>query len=269
MMPGSVKSATPRFRAIVLAGERPGGGKLAREFRVPAGVMVEVAGKPSLERVMRAIENSGYADAGITCGPPEAAVAGDAALQELLTSPWRWLQPASGPAASALTAVEALDHFPTLLTAGDHALLTPGMVDTFCRQASLADDADTVVGLVPHARVQSAWPESRRTVLRFADGGYCGANLFAVLSPRGKLALAFWQQVENDRKRPWRIAWRLGIKALLRYLLRRSTLEEALDLLSERAGCRVRHVLLDDPRAAVDVDSLADQRLAERILSAN
>ena len=117
------------------------------------------------------------------------------------------------------------------------------------------------------ARARSAF--CLRTTLKFADGGYCGANLFAILSPPGSEALTFWRQVENDCKRPWRIARRLGISALLRYLFRRSTLEEALTLLSEKAGCRVRHVILDNPRAAVDVDTVADQQLAEKILSGN
>ena len=262
-----MKSAASQFRAIVLAGERPGGSPLAREFCVSAGVMVPVAGRPSLARVMQAVENSRAVECGIVCGPPEAAVTLDDSLRALLTSPWQWLAPAAGPAASALASVEALDHFPTLLTTGDHALLTHGIVDAFCREALLTLGADIVIGLVPYPLVRAAWPESRRTVLKFADGGYCGANLFAVLSPRGSQALSFWQRVENERKRPWRIARRLGLTALLSYLFRRNTLEEALDLLSQKAGCRIRHVLLDDPRAAVDVDSLADQRLAERILS--
>lgn len=230
--------------------------------------MVPVAGRPCLGRVMQAIDDSGEAAGGVICGPDTDTVGRDPQLQQLLDTPSHtWIKPATGPAASALASVEAMDHFPALLTSGDHALLTPGTVDAFCRQASLASGADMVIGLVPYALVNAAWPESRRTVLNFADGGYCGANLFAVLSPRGSKALSFWQQVENDRKRPWRIARRLGISALLSYLFRRVTLEEALALLSEEAGCRIRHVLLDDPRAAVDVDSVADQQLAERILS--
>jgi hypothetical protein len=230
--------------------------------------MIPVAEIPSLERVLQALDTSKSVAGGVVCGPASDVMERDAELRMLLSNPLhQWLEPAAGPAASAAAAVRELNHFPVLLTTGDHALLTPGIVDAFCHQAALGRDADIVIGLVPHRLVKAAWPESRRTVLKFADGGYCGANLFAVLSPHGSKALAFWQQVENDRKRPWRIARRLGITALLRYLFRRSTLEEALKLLSEKAGCTVRHVLLDDPRAAVDVDSAADQRLAEKILS--
>jgi hypothetical protein len=34
----------------------------------------------------------------------------------------------------------------------------------------------------------------------------------------------------------------------------------------ERAGCRIEHVEILNPRAAVDVDSVADHALAEQIL---
>jgi hypothetical protein len=53
---------------------------------------------------------------------------------------------------------------------------------------------------------------------------------------------------------------------LLRCALRRVSLEQALQHLSWRCGCTVRHVKIDSARAAVDVDSVADRDLAQRIL---
>jgi molybdopterin-guanine dinucleotide biosynthesis protein A len=258
------------YRSVVLAGERPGRNHLARRFGASAGVMVPVAGKPCLERVLHAIEGSRLVGGGIVCGPAADVVRSDAGLRKLLRNPaHHWLEPAAGPAASALAAVRKLDRYPLLLTTGDHALLTPAIVDDFCRQAQAQRRAHIVIGLVAYERVRSAWPQSQRTVLKFADGGYCGANLFAVLSPRSSKALTFWQQMENDRKHPLKIARRLGFGTLLRYVFGRLPLEDALRLLSEKAGCRIGHVLLDEPRAAIDVDSAADQRLAEKILSAD
>jgi len=259
---------TPTFHSVVLAGERPDGSPLARRFDVSAGVMVPVAGKPCLERVMHAIEGSHLVGGGIVCGPAASAARGDAGLRKLLRAPaHHWLEPAAGPAASAFAAVRKLDRYPLLLTTGDHALLTAAIIDDFCRQAQAQRRAHIVIGLVPYERVRSAWPQSQRTVLKFSDGGYCGANLFAILSPRGSKALPFWRQVESDRKHPLKIARHFGFGTLLRYTFGRLSMTDALRMLSERAGCRIGHVLLDEPRAAVDVDSVADQRLAEKILS--
>ena len=240
---------------------------MARRFDASAGVMVPVAGKPCLERVLHAIEGRHLVGGGIVCGPAADVVRGDAGLRKLLRNPvHHWLEPAAGPAASAFTAVQKLDRYPLLLTTGDHALLTPAIIDDFCHKAQAQRRAHIVIGLVPYEHVRAAWPQSQRTVLKFADGNYCGANLFAILSPRGRKALTFWRKVENDRKHPLKIARRFGFGTLLRYAFGRLPLADALGLLSEKAGCRIGHVALDEPRAAVDVDSLADQRLAEKIL---
>ena len=273
------------FRSIILAGERPGGSPISHAFNVAASVMVPVAGKPSLSRVMQAVEDSQQVGGGIICGPSADIVAASVELQSVLQNPdFQWLAPASGPAASALSALEKLDHFPALLTAGDHALLTPEIVDSFCSQVislSLGAGAtrkpssnssgepgyDLVIGFVPYELVKATWPESRRTVLKFSNGQFCGSNLFAIVNKEGRKALDFWRQAEADRKHPWRIARRFGFMALILYLLRRLSLEDALRGLSEAAGCRIGHVKVGFARAAVDVDSIEDQQLAEQILS--
>ena len=90
---------------------------------------------------------------------------------------------------------------------------------------------------------------------------------FAIMNPNGMKALSFWRQAEADRKKPWRIARRFGAIALLLYLLRQLKLDDALRGLSKAAGCSIGYVKLEHARAAVDVDSIEDQQLAERVLS--
>jgi molybdopterin-guanine dinucleotide biosynthesis protein A len=262
---------TAEFHSVILAGERPGGSPLSKAFNIAASVMVPVDGRPALAHVMQAIEDSQLPAGGIICGPAADVVANSEELRTLLQHPdYEWLDQSSGPAASALSALEKLDHFPALLTAGDHALLTGEIVDDFCKQVLSHSEAgtkyDIVIGFVPYSLVHATWPESKRTVLKFRNGQFCGSNLFAILNPEGRKALSFWRQAEADRKKPWRIARRLGVIALLLYLLRILTLEDALKALSKAAGCRIAYVQLDFARAAVDVDSIEDQKLAEEIM---
>lgn len=259
-------SAEKKFRAAVLAGERPGGSAFSRELGLPASVLVDVAGKSALARVIEALESSKLVEGGVLCGPSEDVHRRNPEFEEILhDSSFRWMAPMTGPSASAVAALERMGHFPALLTAGDHALLDAELIDDFCSRA-LALDVDVAFGLVPYSIVKAAYPESKRTVLKFSDGEYCGSNLFAILAQRGKAGPAFWSKLEADRKRPWRMARRIGAGMLLRYLLGRLTLEGALDSLSKAMGCRVGFVLIDKPRAAVDVDSVADRDLAVKIL---
>jgi len=256
----------PGFAAVVLAGERPGGSKFSQELGLAASVLVDVAGKPALGRVIEALESSRSVTGGVLCGPVESIYRDVPEFQEILKgSSFKWISPAAGPSASALAGIEFLNQYPLLLTAGDHALLTGGMIDDFCDRVSEIE-ADVVFGLVPYSLVKAAWPESKRTVLKFSNGEFCGSNLFAILNPAGKAGPAFWSRLEADRKRPWRMVRKAGIGMLLKYLLGRLSLESALETLSGAMGCRVGYVLLDNPRAAVDVDSIADRDLAEQIL---
>ena len=255
------------FRSIVLAGERPGGSPLSRELSVPASVLVPVGGRASVVRVVEALRACRWVDGGILCGPERSVVENSEVLERLLsTGDFRWLPPQPGPAASALAALAELDR-PVLLTTGDHALLSASILDEFCPRA-LESPYDAVVGLVSYPRVRSAFPGSRRTVLRFADGAFCGSNLFAILSRRGERAPQFWRRLESDRKWPWKMARKLGWGTLLRYLAGRLALDDAVGVLSERAQCAIGYILLDDARAAVDVDSVSDWRLANHILGA-
>jgi molybdopterin-guanine dinucleotide biosynthesis protein A len=259
-------SPDAKFAAAVLAGERPGGSAFSRELGLPASVLVDVAGKSALARVIGALESSETVDGGVLCGPSEDIYRGNPEFRQILSgSSFSWMAPRAGPSASALAAVERMDRFPVLLTAGDHALLSAELVDRFCVQAREMD-VDVAFGLVPYSIVKAAYPESKRTVLKFRDGEYCGTNLFALLNRKGTAGPAFWRRLEADRKRPWRMARRIGVGTLLRYLFGRLTLESALQSLSQAMGCRVGHVLIDTPRAAVDVDSVSDRDLAVKIL---
>ena len=253
--------------AVVLAGQRRGPTALSEAAGVPAEVLVPVAGQPALQRVLRTLAAADSVRAQVIVGPSAAVLGAAPAVAELLEAHGlAWRTPESDPATSAIAGVEGFEP-PVLITTGDHALLTPAMVDEFCALASSVE-ADFVAGLVPWPLVRQAFPDSRRTVLAFADEPCCGANLFMLKSPAGLKALQFWRHMQQHRKRPQRLARELGLGLLLRYLLRRLSLAAALDALSQRVECRLAAVKLTHPAAAVDVDSIADWQLAERLLTA-
>ncbi len=62
------------------------------------------------------------------------------------------------------------------------------------------------------------------------------------------------------------MARRLGTGFLLRYVFGRLSLDKALESLSRAMGCRIGYVRIEVARAVVDVDSVADRDLAEKIL---
>ena len=257
---------TDPFHAVILAGEREGASQLALQLDATCGALIEVAGRPSLARVLACVSASRTVTGGVVCGPSRGIMDQTPWLKDLMSEhQFTWHPPEDGPAASAIAGVAAAQHVPLVITAADHALLSPDTLDQFTTSAAQLD-CDIVVGLVPHELVAQAFPNSRRTILRFKSGGMCGSNLFALLQPEGTRALTLWRDIETLRKEPLRIARALGVSTLLRYAMGQLHIDQALARVSQLAHCRVGWVPVKDPRAAVDVDSLADWHLAHELL---
>jgi hypothetical protein len=174
--------------------------------------------------------------------------------------------PGGGPAAAVMRAASGGLAPPFLITTCDHPLLTAEIIDTFVDKA-LAANADIAVGLASRQVVEAAYPDVGRTYLKLSDGQYSGCNLFLVRTRQGLEGVQFWQSVEQDRKKPLKIAFRFGIFALLRMLLRQIGLEAVFAHVSRKIGSRITPVLLPFADAAVDVDKVSDLALVTHVLA--
>lgn len=260
--------ATGIFTAVVLAGSRGLSDPVAAAAGAPCKAVVSVGGRPMLLRVLAALTDSGAVDGITVVGLPEAAM-GQAEVSAALARPG--IQVVGGretPVRSLVAAMAGLDEAtPVLATTADHVLLRGEIVDRFLGDARGAG-ADVVIGLTTLAAVRAVSADTRRTVLRFRDGEYCGCNLYAFLTPRGRAAAEFWTRIEAHRKHPARVVRMLGPLTLLRYLLGILTLDGALARLSRRCGARIAAVRVPYGEAAIDVDKPDDLRQAEALLGA-
>lgn len=261
------KDPSPPFTAVVLAGDRGAHDPLTALSGAPCKALVPVGGTPMILRVLDALGHSSEVGSILLSGPAQVQVAQEPRLKEGITAGrWGWRPTEASPSASAYAALASLPQSaPVLVTTADHALLRAEVVDHFCA-AARRTGGDLAVALVDHARVLAAFPDVGRTRLRFRGGAYCGCNLYAFLTPASRRAAQFWRQVEQDRKRPWRMVRKLGWLPLLAYLSGRLSLEETLGMLSKRLGLVICPLLLPFPEAAVDVDKPSDWALAERVL---
>lgn len=247
----------PLPAAVVLAGSRPGGDPFAAAQGVAHKALIEVGGEAMLVRVIAALKAAGV---------PRIAVAGDhpavVALARSLGA--EIVPPAAGPSGSVAAAF-ALLGAPMLVATADSALLRPEWVRDFV--IDTPPNADVAVLLARRDAVERDAPPSKRTWLRFADGEWSGCNLFLLASPHAEMAISTWQAVEADRKRPWRIAARLGLGTLLSYALGRLTLLEAVARLGRRIDLVATAVPARNGLAALDVDKASDLAEVRRILA--
>ncbi len=255
-----------RFTAVVLAADRGHPDPVAQASGASCKAMAPVGGVPMLARVLAALRAAEAVDGIVLSGPPHAVIDNDPVLQQVLDSPeLQWQPSRQSPSTSAAAALKTIGaDTPVLVTTADHALLRPEMVDHFCGQARLTA-ADVTVALASYEAIMQAYPGMRRTATRFQDGPFCSCNLFAFLNARGRRAVDFWRQVENERKKPWKMINKLGWLVVIKYLLGRLHLSEALARASQLLEIRAEAVMMPFPEAAVDVDIPSDWHFVEKL----
>lgn len=258
--------ATLGWTAVVLAGQRPGVDPVAAHFDMQTKSLVPVNGEPMLLRVLRTLLHTpGIAKVLVLAQDIDEQMAHPTLLA--LRSDPRVVALRSGAtiSGSVLDATGRGDiQWPVLVTTADNAMLTRETTHELMRGLT---GQDVAIGLVERYRLEAACGPSKRTWLRFADGAFTGANLFALKSARVAPLLRFWETAERDRKSMLKLAARFGPVLLLNILLRRLTLHAALAAAGRRLGLDVSPVLLTDGRMGVDVDKPEDHALVERLLA--
>jgi len=254
------------FTAIILAADREAENPVAKAAGVRCKSLAPVNGTPMVFRVLAALSASGSVNRQILCGPPRNIIDREPELSQYVAAGGaEWMESLQTPSLSTDHVIQTVpEETPVLLTTSDHALLSPWIVDYFCREAKNAG-CDVVAAVAPYNTVAAAYPQTRRTAYRFKDGSYCSCNLFAFLTPLSRTVPSFWRRVEQQRKNPLKVISALGWITVLRYMLGRLTLTEAVAQISKYLGCRAGIVVMPFPEAAIDVDSVNDWHIVEQI----
>jgi GTP:adenosylcobinamide-phosphate guanylyltransferase len=248
------------WTAIVLAGQRPGPDALATHFGKDYKALVPVGGEPMITKVVRALH----------CTPEIGKIVILSQVPEKLINAVETgggaIFHASGAGISssikAIAGSEAAP-WPLLVTTADHPLLEPAMISAFLAESS----SDLSVAMVEKSVMLKAYPDAVRTWLKFSDGHWSGANLFGLRTERVAGALDLWSAAEQDRKTAWKLFLHFGPWLALRAITRTIGLRDALAQAGRKFGLSIKLVSMTDPIACIDVDKVADHKLAEDILT--
>lgn len=246
-----------KWTAVVLAGSRGTADPVARATGVSHKAFAPVAGRPMIGHVLDTLAGCGSVGRIIVAIEPDAPPIPRHGIERMTA--------ARSPSLSALAGFEAAGP-PVLVTTADHPLLTAEMVEALVAGA-LSSGADVAAAVATRPVVEQAGSAARRTYLKFRDAQISGCNIFALMTPEARAALAFWRTIESERKRPWRIAWAIGPGILAAYLAGLLSSRAAARAVGRAAGCRAALVALPFPDAAHDVDKPEDLAFAERRLA--
>jgi GTP:adenosylcobinamide-phosphate guanylyltransferase len=230
---------------------------MAKAFGVAHKCTIAIAGKPMLQWVLEALR-------GTAIDTPYVIVIDDGKAVSA-TRDLEIISAENSAPASAIAAINHINQFPVLITTGDHPLLTPAMINHMLQQAETSQ-ADVLVGLATKETISASHPETKRTYFNLGGTRVSGCNLFVIKSLVGLKLLERWQDLERNRKKPWKLVGAFGVLPILWFALGMLTPERAFGHISRKLGIIVEPVFLPFAEAAIDVDKPSDHALAEAIL---
>jgi len=253
---------------IILAGSRPGADALADAHDAPIKSLVKVAGKPMLARVAKTLIDHEAIGSIRILTQDIAVLQDDSGIKLLFDESGVEFAKSRTTIAASIDQEVAHDgtQFPVLITTADNVLLNAAMIDHFLGEAA---GADIAIAVVEKRVLLASYPASKRTWLKFRGGQYSGANLFYFGSAKAREILRYWAQVEQDRKKGWKILGIFGPWLLFLVLTRQISADQLAGRVGKKLGLDIRIIEMPQAEACIDVDKEADLILVEQILAAS
>ncbi len=257
----------PLLPAIILAGSRPGVDPIAAAAGVATKALVPIAGRPMIDHVARTLLSHPAIGEVIVMAQQAQGLADHPQTAWLKEEPRiRFVDSGSGISQSLLDWMAGEGaHLPALVTTADNVLIDDSILDAFLAGAQ---GADVAAAMVERAVLMPRYPQSRRTWLKFRGGAWSGANLFWLGSGKAANALAKWREIEQDRKKGWKIVSAFGPALLLGAGLRLLSIHQAIAGAGRRLGAGVTRIVpLPIAEACIDADKPDDIALIEGVFA--
>jgi hypothetical protein len=240
-----------RFDAFVTAGYDPD-----KQDQVSAAVgaahksVVPVAGMPMAWHIVQALTESDRVDEIVVVGLEPGEIEFGVVVHHVPNQPSLWASQNAG--LQKLHELNQDDRYVLALSA-DTALLTGEIIDRFieaCEPCTL----DAYWGIVPKEVMLAAFPQSRRTYLPLREGSFCSSDIYL-----GRLSAGFHIQERvryfiDNRKNVLAQVWKLGLPTVVKFLFRRLSMSDIVDIAYRIADIHGRPVVLPLAEAGMDVD---------------
>lgn len=248
------RQSTPqtRFDVLITAGyDRNKPNPLAQATGQPQKALINVAGKPMLWHVVRALDESGLIGEIVIVGlEPEHVLDFGRPVHQMADHGSITANQKAG--AGKLVALNDQNRY-VLAAGADTPLLTGDMVRWFidaCRPL----DKDVYWGIVRREVMEATFPLSKRSYLRLREGYLCSGDLVLVDLAVG---LRIHRQIERffaARKSTFRMVRMLDLRTILRFLLGRLSVQDVLTVAERQLEVAAHPVDLPFAEAGMDVD---------------
>ena len=226
--------------------------------------MISIAGKPMIQWVLDALNQSSAVDQIIVVGlPRETDLVSDKPLV-LLPDAGGMLNNIRGGAEEALRIEPGATH--AILSTGDIPALRAEIVDWLSCQIK-DDEQDIYYTLLERATMEASYPKARFSYTHLKNMQVTGGQLHIFRLQAALEETPLWKRLLDARKSPLRQASLLGYDAMLFLLLRQLSLQDAEATICKRLGVKGKALLCPYPEIGVDVDKPAQLEFMREILS--
>jgi GTP:adenosylcobinamide-phosphate guanylyltransferase len=215
--------------------------------------MIELAGKPMIQWIVDALNQSELVDSIFIVGLPD-----DTQLKSEKTL--YFLPGGKTLMDSALSGMYKIvelkpDTAYCLFVSTDIPAITKEIIDWMISSA-VEPGIDIFYNVIPRDVMEKRFPESKRSYIRFKDVTVCSGDMHVFNAQRG---IAFkddvkWKNIVESRKLPLNQMVAIGFDLLFRMIFKKPTLEDAVKLVCRRLGINGRVVVSPYAELGMDID---------------
>ncbi len=247
------------FNALILAGTKEKG-PLEIAESVDNKALIMINGKPMIDYIVDALNNSENIDQIIVVGPEkELHPYIGKKVKKILNSGNSILENME----SGFNFFDSNDNL--LLLTSDIPLIIPEAIDEFL---NICTKRKLCIGypIITKENIIKKYPETERTYVKMKEGILCGGNI-VFFKPE-----VFFQNKEllqglfNNRKNNLKNAKILGLKCILKFLFKTLTIEDAEKRVTDIIGYSSGAVMVSYPEIMIDLDKPSDLRLIRKYL---
>jgi GTP:adenosylcobinamide-phosphate guanylyltransferase len=151
------------------------------------------------------------------------------------------------------------------IVSADIPFLTSEGVDWVIK-TSLESDVEMNYFVIDQTTMEEKFPESGRSYTRLKDMNVAGGDIVVVKLDLYTKKKEFWGKITRARKSSLRQAALIGIDVLILLLLRRLSLDDAVDRITRRLNITAQGILCPYPEIGMDIDKPYQLELARKEL---
>ncbi|HEY3316386.1 MAG TPA: nucleotidyltransferase family protein [Bacillota bacterium] len=246
--------------AVVMAG-RANQGKLREVSDAPYEGLIDIAGRPMLDWVIKALKDSKRVKGIVVVAPAEVF------RGKVDGAGVTFVEPADTMLKNILRGLEALPPDELVLAvSSDLPLLTGHVVDDFLAQCE-ERPAELYYPIIEKNVIEPKYPGVHRTYAKLREGTFTGGNVLLVHPRLLKEKYQKAQAFVDARKSPFKMARVLGFGFVLKLLLNRLSLKELEKVICKNFELSGAAIPCREAEIGLDVDKPSDFELATQVLS--